>query len=77
MWSLFGISVLARNGEMTEWLKVRAWKVRMPQKGIVGSNPAFSAKGRRKRGREVNCREAVRLDQCRRQKLVFVKTALV
>ena len=29
---------------MTEWLKVRAWKVRMPQKGIVGSNPAFSAK---------------------------------
>ena len=31
------------NGEMTEWLKVRAWKVRIPQKGIVGSNPAFSA----------------------------------
>ncbi len=30
---------------MTEWLKVRAWKVRMLQKGIVGSNPAFSAKG--------------------------------
>ena len=30
---------------MTEWLKVRAWKVRIPQKGIVGSNPAFSAKG--------------------------------
>lgn len=29
---------------MTEWLKVRAWKVRIPQKGIVGSNPAFSAK---------------------------------
>lgn len=28
---------------MTEWLKVRAWKVRIPQKGIVGSNPAFSA----------------------------------
>ena len=28
---------------MTEWLKVRAWKVRMLQKGIVGSNPAFSA----------------------------------
>ena len=25
---------------MTEWLKVRAWKVRIPQKGIVGSNPA-------------------------------------
>lgn len=31
------------KGEMTEWLKVRAWKVRIPQKGIVGSNPAFSA----------------------------------
>ena len=28
---------------MTEWLKVRAWKVRIPQKGIVVSNPAFSA----------------------------------
>ena len=28
---------------MTEWLKVRAWKVRIPQKGIVGSNPSFSA----------------------------------
>ncbi len=29
---------------MTEWLKVRAWKVRKLQKGFVGSNPAFSAK---------------------------------
>ena len=29
---------------MTEWLKVRAWKVRIPQKGIAGSNPALSAK---------------------------------
>ncbi len=28
---------------MAEWLKARAWKVRIPQKGIVGSNPAFSA----------------------------------
>ncbi len=28
---------------MTEWLKVRAWKVRKLQKGFVGSNPAFSA----------------------------------
>ena len=28
---------------MTEWLKVRAWKVRIPQKGIVGSNPAIPA----------------------------------
>lgn len=32
------------SGEMTEWLKVHAWKVCIPQKGIVGSNPAFSAK---------------------------------
>lgn len=31
-------------GEMSEWFKERAWKVRIPQKGIVGSNPAFSAK---------------------------------
>ena len=29
---------------MTEWLKVRAWKVRIPQKGIASSNLAFSAK---------------------------------
>ena len=28
---------------MTEWLKVRAWKVRIPQKGIASSNLAFSA----------------------------------
>ena len=35
---------------MTEWLKVRAWKVRIPQKGIVGSNPAFSANGVRNLG---------------------------
>lgn len=33
-----------RFGEMSEWFKERAWKVRIPQKGIVGSNPAFSAK---------------------------------
>lgn len=32
-----------RFGEMSEWFKERAWKVRIPQKGIVGSNPAFSA----------------------------------
>ena len=31
---------------MTEWLKVRAWKVRIPQKGIVGSNPFLSAKAK-------------------------------
>ena len=30
-------------GEVSEWFKERAWKVRIPQKGIVGSNPAFSA----------------------------------
>ena len=35
---------------MTEWLKVRAWKVRIPQKGIVGSNPAVSANGVRNLG---------------------------
>ena len=29
---------------MSEWFKERAWKVRIPQKGIVGSNPDFSAK---------------------------------
>ena len=28
---------------MTEWLKVRAWKVRIPQKGIGSSNLPFSA----------------------------------
>lgn len=32
------------HGEMTEWLKVRAWKVRIPQKGIASSNLAFSAR---------------------------------
>ena len=31
------------NGEVTEWFKERAWKVRMPQKGIGGSNPPLSA----------------------------------
>ena|GEM_PF-1308387 len=28
---------------MSEWFKERAWKVRMPQKGIGGSNPPLSA----------------------------------
>ena len=42
--SAIGAGYLAQFGEMTEWLKVHAWKVCMPQKGIVGSNPAFSAK---------------------------------
>lgn len=32
------------NGEVLEWLKRRAWKVRILQKGIAGSNPALSAK---------------------------------
>ena len=31
-------------GEMSEWFKERAWKVRIPQKGIGGSNPPLSAK---------------------------------
>ena len=32
------------QGEMSEWFKERAWKVRIPQKGIGGSNPPLSAK---------------------------------
>ena len=28
---------------MSERFKERAWKVRIPQKGIAGSNPALSA----------------------------------
>lgn len=28
---------------MAERSKARAWKVRIPQKGIVGSNPTLSA----------------------------------
>ena len=31
------------HGEMAERLKARAWKVRVPQKGTVGSNPTLSA----------------------------------
>ena len=31
------------QGEVLEWLKRRAWKVRILQKGIAGSNPALSA----------------------------------
>jgi hypothetical protein len=30
-------------GEVAEWSKAHAWKVCIPQKGIVGSNPTFSA----------------------------------
>ena len=32
------------TGEMAEWSKAHAWKVCIPQKGIVGSNPTLSAK---------------------------------
>jgi hypothetical protein len=31
------------KGEVAEWSKARAWKVRKLQKGFVGSNPTFSA----------------------------------
>lgn len=31
------------NGEVAEWSKARAWKVRKLQKGFAGSNPALSA----------------------------------
>ncbi len=31
------------NGEVTEWSKVLAWKVSVPQKGTGGSNPFLSA----------------------------------
>lgn len=30
-------------GEVTEWSKVLAWKVSVPQKGTGGSNPFLSA----------------------------------
>ena len=30
-------------GEVAEWSKARAWKACILQKGIAGSNPAFSA----------------------------------
>ena len=31
-------------GEVTEWLKVLAWKAGVPQKGTEGSNPSLSAR---------------------------------
>ena len=34
-------------GEMSEWFKERAWKVRIRLKRIAGSNPALSAATRR------------------------------
>jgi hypothetical protein len=33
----------AKKGEMSEWFKERAWKVRIRQKRIQGSNPCLSA----------------------------------
>ena len=30
-------------GEVTEWSMVLAWKVSVPQKGTMGSNPILSA----------------------------------
>jgi hypothetical protein len=35
--------LLICKGEMAEWSKAHAWKVCIPQKGIVGSNPTLSA----------------------------------
>ena len=32
------------SGEVTEWSKVLAWKVSVPQKGTGGSNPFLSAR---------------------------------
>lgn len=32
-----------RKGEVTEWLKVLAWKAGVRQKRTAGSNPALSA----------------------------------
>ena len=33
---------LSPIGEVSEWLKERAWKARVLQKGTAGSNPALS-----------------------------------
>ena len=41
-----GLSTFAAvftKGEMSEWFKERAWKVRIRQKRIRGSNPRLSA----------------------------------
>lgn len=35
---------LRQYGQLTEWLKVPAWKVGSRQNRLVGSNPALSAK---------------------------------
>ena len=42
MWRVI-CTISLRQGEVTEWFKERAWKVRIPQKGIEGSNPSLSA----------------------------------
>ncbi len=44
-----GVRDKSEIGEMAEWSKARAWKVRIPHKGIKGSNPFFSAKRKRKK----------------------------
>ncbi len=43
---LFVLPVRQRlyKGEVTEWSKVLAWKVSVPQKGTGGSNPFLSAR---------------------------------
>ncbi len=38
-----GLKSLGEIGEMTEWLKVHAWKACVRQKCTEGSNPSFSA----------------------------------
>ena len=35
--------ICSHYGELAEWLKAHAWKACIPQKGIGGSNPSFSA----------------------------------
>ncbi len=37
------VSIRLASGEVTEWSKVLAWKVSVPQKGTGGSNPFLSA----------------------------------
>ena len=52
----FALRAVAKryNGEVTEWFKERAWKVRIPQKGIAGSNPALSATNDNLKLKEIN-----------------------
>ncbi len=37
------LRIVMFTGEMAEWSKAHAWKVCIPHKGIVGSNPTLSA----------------------------------